>query len=78
MIWYGDERDGVLLSGSGAIALFASREDLVHYATDCNLPSMTPPGEHFEPRWSVDEIAVMSDVLSGALNVFRRAVGHAA
>lgn len=147
MIWYGAERDGVLLSGSDRIALFASRDDLVHYATDrnlrletevdivydfddlsrwlanadpetvdcefllnmwnmcddvasslgagveepeagmpiydklfrgCNLPSMTPPGEHFEPSWSVDEIAVMSYVLSGGLNVFRRAVGHAA
>jgi hypothetical protein len=147
MIWYGGESDGVLLSESDRIALFASRDELVRYATDrnlgleaevgivydfddlsrwlanavsetvdcefllnmwnmcadvagslgagleepeaampiydklfrgCNLPSMTPPGERFKPSWSVDEIAVMSDVLSGGLNVFRRAVGHAA
>jgi hypothetical protein len=44
----------------------------------CNLPTMTPPGEHFEPSWSVEEVRVMSEVLSGGLGVFRRAVGHAA
>jgi hypothetical protein len=44
----------------------------------CNLPSMTPHGEHFEPSWSVDEIGVMSDVLWRGLSVSRRAVGHAA
>jgi hypothetical protein len=44
----------------------------------CNLPSATPPGMQFEPNWSIDDISILSAVLSSGLNVLRRAVGHAA
>jgi len=43
-----------------------------------NLPSMTPPGEHFEPSWSENEIATLTSVLSAGLHVLRGAAGHAA
>ena len=44
----------------------------------CNLPSVTPPGEHFTPEWSATEIEVISDVLSRGLQIFRRAAAYAA
>ena len=44
----------------------------------CNLPSMTPPGEHFEPRWSDEDVLILSEVLSSGLRLLRGAVRHAA
>jgi hypothetical protein len=35
-----------------------------------NLPSVTPPGEHYAPEWSRDEIAGLRDVLQEGLNMF--------
>ena len=40
----------------------------------CNLPSVTPTGEHFAPTWSDDEVAVIADVLREGLRVVRQAV----
>lgn len=37
----------------------------------CNLPSMTPPGEHFVPTWSATRIAIMRSSLQRELTRFR-------
>jgi hypothetical protein len=39
-----------------------------------NLPSMTPPGEHYVPAWSEEEIDRLSRVLTGGLRLFRARV----
>ena len=44
----------------------------------CNLPSVTPPGEHFIPEWSTSEIATISKILSSGLQGFRQAAAYAA
>ncbi|MCE9636562.1 MAG: hypothetical protein K8T90_12730 [Planctomycetes bacterium] len=40
----------------------------------CNLPSVTPLGEHFVPTWSDDEIATIAGVLREGVRVFREVV----
>lgn len=40
----------------------------------CNLPAITPPGEHFRPTWIRYEIVVLKTVLSSGLEVLRGAV----
>jgi hypothetical protein len=40
-----------------------------------NLPSMTPPGEHFEPSWSADELATLRTFMRDAIEMLRTAVG---
>ena len=42
----------------------------------CNLPSMTPPGMHYEPTWSPEEITTVVEVLHSGLRLLRDAIGH--
>jgi hypothetical protein len=37
----------------------------------CNLPSMTPPGEHYDPAWTLAETAALKQVLLLGLAEFR-------
>jgi hypothetical protein len=37
----------------------------------CNLPSMTPPGEHYEPTWTAVETAALKHLLLLGLADFR-------
>lgn len=37
----------------------------------CNLPSMTPPGEHYEPTWTLSETAALKHLLLLGLAEFR-------
>lgn len=37
----------------------------------CNLPAVTPPGEHFVPTWDVAELAALRHVLVLGLAAFR-------
>jgi hypothetical protein len=39
-----------------------------------NLPAMTPPGEHYTPEWTDDEVKLMKDTLSYGLQLFRKVV----
>ena len=43
-----------------------------------NLPSVTPPGEQFLPRWSREDLSALTAVLSSGLDVMRGAVRHVA
>ncbi len=36
-----------------------------------NLPAITPPGKHYTPRWSDDELLLMRNVLHNGLRLFR-------
>ncbi|MEZ0230020.1 MAG: hypothetical protein ACAI25_15455 [Planctomycetota bacterium] len=36
-----------------------------------NLPAMTPPGEHYEPAWSEEEVTVLRSVMGAGLQLFR-------
>jgi hypothetical protein len=36
----------------------------------CNLPAITPPGEHYVPTWSPEEIAILREALRQALDQF--------
>ncbi|MFH7024651.1 MAG: hypothetical protein ACHBN1_04430 [Heteroscytonema crispum UTEX LB 1556] len=36
-----------------------------------NLPSVTPPGKHYEPIWTDDEVKLMRSVLGDGLRMFR-------
>jgi hypothetical protein len=38
-----------------------------------NLPSMTPEGKHYEPGWSPDELAALTEVLTAGLEMFESA-----
>lgn len=40
----------------------------------CNLPSITPPGRHYEPIWRRREIDLMRTILGGGLGMFRDAL----
>ena len=39
----------------------------------CNLPSMTPPGRHYEPIWSPEEVGTLVTVLRSGLQVLHDA-----
>ena len=39
-----------------------------------NLPSMTPPGEHYIPVWSAEEAERLKNILSEGLNLFQERV----
>lgn len=41
----------------------------------CNLPSITPAGEHFEPSWAGDSVSILSEFLSSGLMMMRGALG---
>lgn len=43
----------------------------------CNLPVVTPPGKHFEPCWSADDLSILSAVLAFGLKLLRAAVEDA-
>ena len=43
-----------------------------------NLPSVTPHGEHFVPKWSGQDVSALTAVLSSGLDVMRGAVRHVA
>lgn len=36
----------------------------------CNLPAVTPPGREYVPLWSLEELAILRDVLRKALDQF--------
>lgn len=38
----------------------------------CNLPSITPKGEKYEPNWTAQEIEIIKQVLSDGLALFRK------
>ena len=144
IVWYSDEKDGVLLLTPSTLALFASRPDVERYASahdidldpqastlydldrltewlsaptltpdcsflldawnmladiagslqtalaepaeaqaiydklfwGCNLPSVTPPGKHYDPIWSQEEITTVVAVLRSGLRLLRDAFGH--
>jgi hypothetical protein len=40
-----------------------------------NLPSVTPSGRHYEPAWSQDELAALTEVLSAGLAMFASCLG---
>ena len=40
----------------------------------CNLPSMTPPGMHYEPIWSQEEITTVVAVFHSGLRLLRDAI----
>lgn len=37
----------------------------------CNLPAITPPGEHFTPTWDSDDVAIITTVLTNGLALMR-------
>jgi hypothetical protein len=39
-----------------------------------NLPAVTPPGKHYTPLWSDDEVLLMREVLTNGLQLFRKHV----
>lgn len=39
-----------------------------------NLPTMTPPGEHYVPAWSQEEADVLAGVCAAGLSLLRRAI----
>jgi hypothetical protein len=39
-----------------------------------NLPVITPPGEHYEPEWTDDEVLLIRELLAGGLQLFREHV----
>jgi hypothetical protein len=41
-----------------------------------NLEVVTPPGEHYEPTWSDEDVAVLAGVLSAGLGTLRAAVSQ--
>jgi hypothetical protein len=40
----------------------------------CNLPAVTPEGEHYVPAWTKRELKIMRDVLGSGLHMFRRSL----
>ena len=41
----------------------------------CNLPAMTPSGEHYEPIWDTQEIQLLVHLMQSGLQMFRRNIG---
>jgi hypothetical protein len=41
----------------------------------CNLPAVTPPGRHFEPAWSVEEVAQIQRVMQAGLRLLEAELG---
>lgn len=42
----------------------------------CNLPAVTPPGEHFTPAWRQDEVRILADALLDGLRLVRESMAH--
>lgn len=40
----------------------------------CNLPSMTPEGEHYQPEWDAEEFDTVFEIMRSGLNMFRKSV----
>ena len=39
-----------------------------------NLPAITPPGKHYTPIWSDEELQVLREVLANGLQLFRQVI----
>jgi hypothetical protein len=39
-----------------------------------NLPAMTPPGEHYEPEWDLEELALLRRIIGQGVDLIRSAV----
>lgn len=44
----------------------------------CNLPAMTPVGEHYEPEWSEADVEEIRRVLKAGIDEFRKRLGDSA
>jgi len=40
-----------------------------------NLPAMTPPGEHYEPEWDLDELTHLRWIIGQGVDLIRSALG---
>ena len=40
----------------------------------CNLPAVTPPGEHFAPEWPEDQVITLANAMREGLRLARRAI----
>jgi len=48
----------------------ADRYDTLFWG--CNLPSMTPPGEHFEPTWTQEQLNEIATVMEAGIALLRQ------